>query len=307
MKGLQLAECYFNEHGSPLIKQKFPDYQHKIAAGLIGDGSECLNFDDAISRDHDWGPGFCFWLTKQDYNDIGEALQSEYDALPGNFRGVERKTSDWGKGRVGVFEIGSFYREYIGRTNVPETLAEWLRIPETYLSAGTSGKVFYDPLGEFTAIREKLLKFYPDDVRLVKIAARCMSAAQSGQYNYSRCISRKEFYAAQYAETKFCSDIMSIVYLLNCRYTPYYKWIHRGISALPVLGDFMFRKIAAIMDSKDHDRKQHIIEEISASVIQTLRTEGLSNSTSDFLLDHGFVVHEKICDDELRKRNVWLG
>jgi len=307
MKGLQLAEDYFNAYGMPIISEKFPDYKDRIAAGLIGDGSECLAFDDDISRDHDWGPGFCFWLTEKDYDEIGQALQREYDEMPGTYKGFERKTSDLGKGRVGVFEIGAFYKGFIGRPDAPKTLADWLRVPETYLAVCTSGKVFYDPLGEFTGIQQDLLRFYPEDVRLVRITARCMSAAQSGQYNFSRCIRRSEFFAAQYAETKFCADIMSIVCLFNRKYTPYYKWVHRGISGLPILGSCISRKITEIVNSNNHDEKQQLIEEISAVVIQELRTQGLSDSTSDFLLDHGPVIHDKITDAELRKRNVWIG
>ncbi len=307
MKGLQLAESYFNEYGMPIIRDKFSDYQERIAAGLIGDGSECLAFDDDISRDHDWGPGFCFWLTEKDYDEIGQVLQHEYDEMPGKYKGFERKTSDWGKGRVGVFEIGAFYKEFIGRPDAPKTLSDWLRVPETYLAVCTSGKVFYDPLGEFTGIQEDLLRFYPEDVRLVRIAARCMSAAQSGQYNLSRCVRRSEYFAAQYTETKFCADIMSMVYLLNRKYTPYYKWVHRGISGLPILGNYIFKKIEGIVVSNDYSDKQQLIEEISTAVINELRTQGLTDSTSDFLLDHGPVIHDKITDEELRKRNVWIG
>jgi hypothetical protein len=307
MKGLQLAESYFNEYGMPIIRDKFPDYQERIAAGLIGDGSECLAFDDDISRDHDWGPGFCFWLAEKDYDEIGQAMQLEYDEMPGKYKEFERKTSDWGKGRVGVFEIGAFYKGFIGRPDAPKTLSDWLLIPDTYLSACTSGKVFYDPLGKFTGIQEDLLRFYPEDVRLVRIAAKCMSAAQSGQYNLSRCIRRGEFFAAQYAETKYCADIMSLVYLLNRKYTPYYKWIHRGISGLPILGDYVFKKIEGILGSNDHTEKQQLIEEISKAVIKELRTQDLSDLTSDFLLDHGPVIHDKITDEGLRKRNVWIG
>ena len=304
---MQLAEMYFYEYGLPGIKNKFTEYQERIAAGLIGDGSECYGFDDDISRNHDWGPGFCYWLTDQDYAEIGQALQQEYDEMPGNYRGFDRKTSDWGEGRVGVFEIGGFYRKYLGRPCAPETLTEWLVVPETYLAACTTGKVFYDPLGIFTRVQKDLLNFYPEDARLVKIAAKCMSAAQSGQYNFLRCIRRREYYTAQYAETRFCADIMSLVSLLNRRYTPYYKWIHRSILGLPVLGSFIYTKVSQLVDSNDYNEKHQIIEEISAAVINELRTEGLSDSPSDFLLDHGPVIHGKIADEELRKRNVWIG
>jgi hypothetical protein len=307
LNGLTLAERYFTTYGLPLIRNKFPDFKERIAAGLIGLGSECLGFDDEFSMDHDWGPGFCIWLTQADYDRIGQPLMEEYQRLPRTFEGYERNISEWGGGRVGVFEIGAFYRVFLGRVSAPETLYDWLRLQENNLSACTAGMVFYDPLGEFSGIRQKLLEFYPDDVRIVKIAARCMSAGQSGQYNFTRCLWRRDYFAAQYAETKFCADIMSLVYLLNRRYAPYYKWLLRGIVGLPLLGEFMFEKISAIVKTHDHEQKRLVIDEICAAAIRGLRTEGLSDSTSCFLVDQGPVIHEKIVDTNLRNMNVWIG
>ena len=108
MKGLELSEDYFNEFGLPLIHDKFREYADRMAAGLVGDGSECFGFDDESSRDHDWGPGFCVWLTEEDFNAIGKQLHDEIQQLPKIFRGVARIESDWGQGRIGVFEISKF-------------------------------------------------------------------------------------------------------------------------------------------------------------------------------------------------------
>ena len=307
MNGLELAHGYFTRHGLPLIHDKFPDYQERIAGGLVGMGSECLGFDDEFSRDHDWGPGFCLWLTQSDFDQIGRQLQEEYQKLPTTHAGFERQQSEWGGGRVGVFETGEFYRGFIGRPDAPQTLYDWLRIPENSLSLCTSGQIFHDPLQEFSAIRQQLLNFYPDDVRIVKIAARCMSAGQSGQYNFVRSLARRDYFAAQYAQTKFCSDIMSLVYLLNRRYAPYYKWLLRGIADLPVLGPFMFDKISAMAQSSDNEHKRLLMDEICAAVIGELQREGLSDSDNRFLVDQGPVLHDKIVDANLRKMDVWIG
>ena len=199
MNGLELAERYFTAYGLPLIRDGFPEYKDRIAAGLVGLGSDCLGFDDEFSRDHDWGPGFCLWLTKADHDRVGSALLEAYNRLPTAFEGYERTTSEWGDRRVGVFEIGALYRRLLGRADAPETLFDWLRLQENNLSVCTSGEVFYDPLGEFSGIRRKLLAFYPDDVRIVKMAARCMVIGQSGQYNYIRSLWRHDYFAAQYA------------------------------------------------------------------------------------------------------------
>ena len=60
--GLKIAEEFYNEYGKQMIDEKFPEYKDKIAVGLAGQGSECFGYDDAVSRDHDYAPGFCLWI-----------------------------------------------------------------------------------------------------------------------------------------------------------------------------------------------------------------------------------------------------
>lgn len=308
MKGLELAEKYYEHYGSPLIVDKFRAFADRIAAGLIGEGSECFGFDDEISRDHDWGPSFCVWLTRQDFQAIGNALRAEIDKLPRTFEGYgPRQTSQYGHHRVGVFEIGNFYQRYIGLDRLPNSLDEWLRIPEDALAACTNGRIFCDPLGEFTGFRTGLKDYYPEDVRLKKIAARCMTIAQFGQYNLQRCVKRKEYVAAGYAEAKFCADVISLVFLLNREYKPFFKWMHRAMRNLPVLGEFVYSAVQVIVITSDYDQKYLLVEQICAAIIEEFHVQGLSDTASDFLLDHGPVIQQKITNAGLRARNIMSG
>ena len=65
--------------------------------------------------------------------------------------------------------------------------------------------------------------------------ARAVLMAQSGQYNYSRCLRRGEYGAAAMALHEFVSAGLSMIFLLNRRYMPYYKWSFRAARELPVL------------------------------------------------------------------------
>jgi hypothetical protein len=279
-----------------------------MAIGLVGNGSECYGYDDEISRDHDWGPSFCIWLTRNDYEALGDKIQMIYAGLPRTYKGYgPRLISQWGEGRVGVSEIGAFYGLFIGKYQPPKNCDEWLLLPENALAAVTNGKVFQDHLGEFTKIRSALLQFYPEDVRLKKIASRCMTIGQAGQYNFPRCVKRGEFYAAQYAETKFCADAMSMVFLLNKQYAPFYKWTHRALKELPNLGDDLYHSVSNLVETHDYSVKAEKIEAISQALINELRRQGLSEHTSDYLPDHGPVVQQAIQDRSLREGDVWIG
>ncbi len=314
MNGLELSERYFHETGLPMLRERFPSYLRRIAAGLVGEGSECLGFDDHISRDHDWGPAFCLWLLREDFAVLAPDLRREYEKLPRDFLGYDsRRESEWGGDRIGVFEIGAFYRRFIGLDRLPATVGEWRSIPEENLATATNGKVFMDEAGVFTDFRSGLLSYYPEDVRLKKIAARCMRMAQSGQYNFPRCARRNEFVAAEYAKSQFAADAISTVFLLNRRYRPFYKWMHRALRELPVLGETVYHLMTGLFENgagappeSDYERKYELIERICFSIITELRRAGLSNSSSDFLLDHGPRVQSNIADPELRNGNPWL-
>lgn len=284
-KGMDLCEAFYQEYGIPMIRARFPEYERQIATGLVGEGSECFGFDDEISRDHDFGPGFCMWLTDQTYEKIGDALQKAYDELPVTYMGVTRHKSAKAKKRVGVFCIGDFYEQLMGLPDVPITQNQWLFIEDYQLSAATNGKVFRDELGEFSRIRNELLKHYPEDVRVKKIAKEAALMAQSGQYNYSRMFGRGEMVTAQIALAEFMKHTMSMVYLLNRVYAPFYKWTHKGMEGLPVLS--IIRDILAAMAEMriGDERIPKSIEMIVQFIIDEMKKQSLTTG-EDTYLDH---------------------
>ena len=153
MQGLELSREFYIQCAAPAIAERFGERACRVAAGLAGQGSDCLGFDDDISRDHDFGPGCCLWLTDNDFAAFGRELQEIYDSMPNEFMGFSRNMTAQGSGRVGVMPISRFYSQFTGCPDVPPNDAAWLRIPEHFLAAATSGKVFFDELGEFSRIR----------------------------------------------------------------------------------------------------------------------------------------------------------
>jgi hypothetical protein len=307
MKGLELCEKYFNEVGRPALERECAQYMDRMAFGLVGDGSDCYGYDDELSHDHDWGPGFCIWLTKEDFKAAGREIQAVFDNLPHEYQGYTRITSDWGEGRVGVMEIGAFYRRFYSKESAPETYREWLVTPDNAFAAATNGKVFHDPLGEFSKVRTALKSHYPEDVRLKKLAARCMSAGQAGQYNFPRCVKRDQKYAARHSEIKFCQDALFMVFLINKQYAPFYKWVHHAVQELPLLGKYMYDQIGAVLKEADESKKTAVIENICQALIYELKILGISDSESDYLLDHGPEIQKRIIDPEIRGLSVWIG
>ena len=148
MKGQEISEKFFYEYGLPMIEKEFSEYKDRIAAGLVGHGSECFGFDDEISTDHDFEPGFSLWITAEDERKFGFKLFRAYSRLPKEYMGLKvEDKSLFGSDTKGVHTIEEFYSFYTGSGDAPESYEQWLSTPDFYLAEATNGKVFYDPSG----------------------------------------------------------------------------------------------------------------------------------------------------------------
>ncbi len=286
ISGLQLSKLYYEKYGAPMIHEKFPKYEDRIATGLVGEGSECFGFDDGYSTDHDFGPGFCMWLAKEDYKKIGKKLQKEYDALPKEFMGYTRlDTANAGK-RVGVFTIGKFYKKFTGLKRAPETDEEWTGINEAGIAHAVNGEVFRDDLGAFTWIRNRLNGYYPDNVWRCRIAQAAALMSQTGQYNYPRMIRRGDLVIATVYFSEFIRNTMQILYLLNRTYAPYDKWMYKGLEKLGSVGKIPEKLGTLAGLGASQEGAGDVIEDICTEVLGMLVRCSLASGDDNYLDHH---------------------
>jgi len=333
LSGLLLSRLYYEEYGRAMIREKFPAYESRIAIGLAGHGSECFGFDDCYSMDHDYGPAFCMWLTKEDYDEIGEQLMFEYQNLPKEYLGYTTRTeSAFAKDRVGALEINVFYQEFLGEWFFYENMLKeshlfddtcgslesdflitWEMCTEHGLASATNGAIFRDDLGIFHKIRSRMLAYYPEELWKKKLAQAAAEMAQSGQYNYARCMRRLDTVAAQAALQEFIRSSISMVYLLNQTYMPYYKWMFRGMENLPFLAPVapLIKKLAELPCQTEawqpdeekrwemlntKDKKVLIIEQICSLVAEELNRQQLSTSKDNYLEAHAISILAALTD-----------
>lgn len=311
MQGLDISREFYLQYGKPMLQEQFPDVMDRIAVGLVGEGSECLGFDDAISRDHDFEPGFCLWITEADEREFGFRLERAYAKLPKEFMGLSRRPlSPVGGNRHGVITVEGFYTRFLGAPTAPDSPQRWLYTPTFSLAAASNGAVFADDLGAFSAVRSKLLAGYPEDIRRKKLAAHTVLMAQAGQYNYPRCLARGEQGAAQLAVFEFVKHAISAIYLLNNRYEPFYKWVYRGLSQLPILGHIAdaLQALTEMDNTAENAReKQAIIEDVAALLIEQFYGQNLSRATCGDLEKHAYSIQDGIGDATLRNMHIMEG
>ncbi len=216
MTGLEIARGYYAEFGKPMLESEFADILPFLAAGFAGSGSEHYGYDDEVSRDHDFEPGFCIFLPGEDIVDrrLAFRLERAYAKLPKEYAGIKRRPiSPVGGNRNGVIRTEDFYLKAVGSSNGELSWEQWLRLPDYALAEAVNGEVFFDNHGEFSRIRESLICM-PEDIKLKRLAGNLLIMAQSGQYNFARCMKHDEPEAAQLACVEFVNAAMKTTFLL---------------------------------------------------------------------------------------------
>ena len=307
--GIELSRSYFEEYGLPALNLYFGEYMDQITAGLVGEGSECFGFDDALSADHDYGPSFCIWLSQDLYDTIGPELGQMYDSLPREYQGVRfQLRREQASQRRGILPTMPFYQRFLGRKLPPETPMEWLSLPEEYLAVATNGVLFHSPDTEFVRIRRQLLGFYPEDVRKKKLAANLIRMAHAGQVNYERMSRRGDPVAARLALDQFIQGGMKTLYLLNMRYAPYYKWMWRGMEKLPrQCGIPAMLSQLAQGNILECEKLLPLVEEVSGCFVTILLEQGHTASNDNFLERQAYYVMQTIEDPRIQNLPIMMG
>lgn len=312
MTGLALSRAYYEAYGKPMIQEQFSDYEDKIAVGLAGEGSDCFGFDDEISRDHDWGPDFCMWITEETERQIGDKLREAYAALPQKFMGYTRAVSARGNQRRGVQTINSFYGRLLG-TRDWEKMQEhtfWRSVSDASLAAAVNGEIFYDPQGIFSSVRKQLAAGYPQQIQYLKLAESAARFAQTGQYNYARMLNRGDNITAMMMLGDCLKEAAKLCYYMENQYPPHDKWLVKGLGQLAE-GKEIQKLLQVVTDSiqnisnpkegesyagksgeavraemSSQNRVTQAIEDLAAKLVQMMYSKGFISDTDPYLDAH---------------------
>ncbi|MCF0145112.1 MAG: DUF4037 domain-containing protein [Eubacterium sp.] len=310
MNGIELSRGYYEEYGRPMLENEFQDALPYIAVAFTGSGSERYGFDDDISKDHDYEPGFCIFLPGEDIIDrkLAFRLERAYAKLPKEYKGIRRQQiAPVGGSRNGVIRTAEFFEKTVGAADGNLTVQQWLEIPDYALAEAVNGEVFYDGYGEFSAVRERLME-YPEDIMLKRLAGNLLIMAQSGQYNFMRTLKHGEPEAAQLACHEFVNAALKAVFLLQGRYMPYYKWSFRALRQLLFTEELAARLSFILMadhsDPAVAEEKYTAIEEVASWIIEDLQGREITKAVCGDLEKHAYSVNDHVRDSEIRNLNI---
>ena len=90
-----------------------------------------------------------------------------------------------------------------------------------------------------------------------------------------------------------------MLFLLNGRHMPFYKWAFRAAKELPKLSELV-PALEALLREPDETE----IERVSAAVIEELRAQGLTDGSWDFLEPHAYAVMRRIQNPEIAALHI---
>lgn len=267
-----MARDYWLEWGQPWLASRYPDLLDRIGVGLFS-GSDVLGADDALSRDHGWGPRFDVFRIEED--DLSnESLQSEMRAAaPAEWDGFQSHFEFTPS--IQVHTALEYFGHPFPLRRLPDSPIDWVcceyKLPnlESHLHYVRHGAVFHDPAGILAEIQKKL-RTYPTDVWLLRMAQLCFDVAHYGEYNFRwRLAKRKDPVAAEMAIGAFQQAVMGLAIAMDHDYAPYWKWVHHV---------FQSRAIASRLDpylvsmstTLDYERRSSLIESVCKVLMEEL-------------------------------------
>ena len=268
---------FFNELVKPLLEKEFPAETAQTAFGVFGYGSEVLGLDDEYSTDHHWGLRINALMPEEIFTTRHDAIQAAVGALQlTTWRGHSlREGLSGGKG-LSLTSLEGYLKRTIGIDHPPATYAEWLSLPEEDIIHVVEGELWHDASGQFTALRQALQQYYPEPVRLRRIAHWSRYYSGMGAYALKRALLRHNEYYANITFTRAIRLGVQLAFLLDRRYFPYDKWTLAYFERLPRMAARLGPSVnEAVRLSTPWERKLELLDQMSDIFDATMVEDGI--------------------------------
>jgi hypothetical protein len=274
---IDISRDFFEEVVRPILQEHFPEETAQTAFGIFGYGSEALGLDDEYSRDHHWGLRIDAMMPEAVFVNQRQAIMATLKAnLPDSYRGHSLREAHLAGAGLAPDNLTAFLKRTVGLDHAPTTAAEWLSIPEEDIIHVINGEVWYDPLGKFTTIRQVFQGYYPEPVRLRRIAHWCRFVSGMGTYALKRAILRNNDF---YATTRFSNAIrlsIQLAFLLDKQYFPYDKWLMAYFARLPRLSKPLLPLVEeAVQLATPWERKLDLLHQMADVLDATMVADGI--------------------------------
>jgi len=287
--GLQLSEIFYFQEVRPLLHTHFSKLTY--SAGLVGEGSEVLGYDDEMSADHCWGPRIMLFLSEHDYKKKHEEIRNILLAeLPEYFKGYMVRFDCPVKTTVDLFTSKSFFQEYIGFDGEKEMRQkDWLRISSQKLLEVVSGNFFHDGLNVEKA--RKQFSYYPKDVWLYILSCQWTKIAQEQAF-LGRTGMVGDDVGSQLVCARMVRELMKLCFLLERKYIPYTKWFGTAFAHLTSSKKLtpIFKKAMTAKTWKEREMYLSRAYQIIGQMHNALRTTQLVSEKVHQYFNRPFIV-----------------
>jgi len=331
VSGLELGEQFFTEAAKPIIDTYFRGLRY--SAAMLGWSSEVLGYDDVESMDHNWGPRFQLFLSSDDYEKyqpllretLSHHLPLEFCGHPTNFgvpaqgdqlvmKRVEAGPVDH---KIDIETIRGWFEWNLGCNPYKEIeVADWLSFSEQKLLAFTSGRVFYDGLGELEPVRRKF-SYYPDDVWLYLLACQWKKIFDEEVF-VGRTGYVGDELGSMIIAARMIKNLMRLCFLMEKKYAPYSKWFGTAFSRLKCsrhLGPVFEEVLVATSWREREARLARAYEMIARQHNELQITEPIDEKVSEhgrrYLILHGHrfgaAIVRRITSEEIKRIGFFGG
>jgi hypothetical protein len=270
-KGLEVARDFFFEWGLPRLEEAYPDLAQRVAAGRIA-GSDVLGGDDAISRDHFWGPHFDLFLSEADHAAFGKDVSESMNAAAPNPWKGHRLIGD-PPTSVAVHCIPAWINTWTGISKPSRDARYWEKANESQLYFLRHGAVFVDRSGELTHWRSALHE-YPETILRRRLSEETFRVWHHGEYNFvQRMVPRRDKVAIAVCLGEFLTGVMRIVLLMDRDFAPYWKWLAFEFRKRPSAAGYA-PLVEALVSAGDIEQQARLVTEICAMLHEQLVAGG---------------------------------